>query len=84
MRHTPHSDSFNRPEEDFGGDLRAYNDFLETMEDVIFGLCSGNKEEIDRAQAKVREYEDVHRGEITKNAAKKYVSHLSFSFFFCC
>lgn len=63
--------SFNRSEEDFGGDLRAYNDYLETMEDVIYGLCSGDKGEADRAQATVREYEDRHRGEITKNAAKK-------------
>lgn len=63
--------SFNRSEEDFAGDLRAYNDYLETMEDVIYGLCSGDKGEADRAQATVREYEDKHRSEITKNAAKK-------------
>ncbi|CAM9166374.1 unnamed protein product [Ectocarpus sp. 6 AP-2014] len=62
---------FNRSEEDFGGDLGAYNDYLETMEDVIYGLCSGDKGEADRAQATVREYEDRHRGEITKNAARK-------------
>jgi len=63
--------SFNRSEEDFGGDLRAYNDYLETMEDIIYGLCSGDKKQADEAQAKVREYEDSHRGEITKNAARK-------------
>lgn len=63
--------SFNRSEEDFNGDLRAYNDYLETMEDIIYGLCSGDKKEAEQAQARVREYEDGHRGEITKNAAKK-------------
>ena len=63
--------SFNRSEEDFEGDLKAYNDYLETREDIIFGLCSGDKDEVEQAQAKVREYEDQHRGEITKNAAKK-------------
>ena len=63
--------SFNRSEEDFNGDLRAYNDYLETMEDIIYGLCSGDKREAEKAQARVREYEDGHRGEITKNAAKK-------------
>lgn len=68
-----HELSFNRSEEDFNGDLRGYNDYLETREDIIYGLCSGNKDEIDQAQARVREYEDVHRGEITKNAAKKWV-----------
>lgn len=69
----PHAraNSFNRSEDDFGGDLRAYNDYLETMEDIIYGLCSGDKKEVDRAQGLVREYEDAHRGEITKNAAKK-------------
>lgn len=63
--------SFNRSEDDFDGDLRAYNDYLETMEDIIYGLCSGDKKEAEQAQARVREYEDGHRGEITKNAAKK-------------
>eukprot|EP00752_Nemacystus_decipiens_P007211 g6454.t1 len=62
---------FNRAEEDFNGDLRAYNDYLETMEDIIYGLCSGDKKEAEQAQARVREYENGHRGEITKNAAKK-------------
>ncbi|CAN0200344.1 unnamed protein product, partial [Hapterophycus canaliculatus] len=62
---------FNRSEDDFGGDLKAYNDYLETMEDVIYGLCSGDKKEVERAQGLVRGYEDAHRGEITKNAAKK-------------
>ena len=63
--------SFNRSEEDFEGDLKAYNDYLETREDIIFGLCSVDKDEVEQAQARVREYEDQHRGEITKNAAKK-------------
>lgn len=61
----------NRSEEDFGGDLRAYNDYLEEREDLIYGLSSGNKDEMEQAQAKVRTYEDSHRGEITKNAARK-------------
>lgn len=70
----PHGDcqsSFNRLEDDFGGDLKAYNDYLETMEDIIFDLCSGDKDEVERAQARVREYEEQNRPEITKNAAKK-------------
>lgn len=62
---------FNRSEEDFEGDLQAYNDYLEHREDIIYGLCSGVKEEISQAQAKVQQYEDGHRDEITKNAAKK-------------
>lgn len=41
------------------------------MEDIIYGLCSGDKKEAEQAQARAREYEDGHRGEITKNAAKK-------------
>ena len=51
--------------------MRAYNDYLECREDIIYGLCSGIKDEIIQAQAKVQEYEDRHRDEITKNAAKK-------------
>lgn len=63
--------SFNRSEEDFGGDLRAYNDYLEEKEDLIYDITCGSKEEVERAQAKVRAYEDQHRNEITENAAKR-------------
>lgn len=63
--------SFNRSEEDFGGDLRAYNDYLEEKENLIYDLTNGTKEEAEQANARVRAYEEEHRIEITKNAAKK-------------
>lgn len=49
----------------------AYNDYLEEKEDLIYDITCGTKEEAERAHAKVRSYEDAHRSEITKNAAKK-------------
>lgn len=64
--------SFNRLEDDFAGDLKAYNDYLEQKEDLIYDMTCGTKEEMERAQAKVRAYEDAHRSEITENAAKRY------------
>lgn len=63
---------FNRSEEDFGGDLRAYNDYLEEKEDLIYDITSGSKEEVEGAQAKVRAYEEQYRNEITENAAKRF------------
>ncbi|CAM9913662.1 unnamed protein product, partial [Sphacelaria rigidula] len=63
---------FNRLEDDFAGDLKAYNDYLEQKEDLIYDMTCGTKEEMERAQAKVRAYEDAHRSEITENAAKRF------------
>lgn len=50
----------------------AYNNYLEEKEDLIYDMTCGTKEEVERAQAKVRAYEDAHRSEITENAAKRY------------
>lgn len=63
--------SFNRSEEDFEGDLLAYNNYLEDKEDLIYALTNGSKEENEAAKARVRTYQEAYRGEITKNAAKK-------------
>ncbi|CAM9829695.1 unnamed protein product, partial [Discosporangium mesarthrocarpum] len=63
---------FNRTEVDFKGDLLAYNNYLEEQEDLIFAMTSGTKEEAAAASAKLREYEEKNRAEITRNAARRY------------
>ncbi|CAM9818126.1 unnamed protein product, partial [Choristocarpus tenellus] len=62
---------FNRTEVDFEGNLQAYNNYLEEMEDLIFAMTSGTKEEADAAATTLRSYEEKNKAEITRNAAKR-------------
>jgi len=55
---------FNRREQDFES-LRAYNDYLNDVEDITFDLINRNNEE--SAWAKVRDYEAANKAEIDQN-----------------
>lgn len=57
---------FNKTQRDFVG-LREWNDYLQTVEDLIFEIVFGNEREKKEAEAKVREYEEANRKEIAEN-----------------
>lgn len=60
---------FNQVEDDFV-DLRAYNDYLQSVEDLSFDLISGGDEERRQAEGKLLAYEQQHRSEIERNRKK--------------
>jgi CDK-activating kinase assembly factor MAT1 len=57
---------FNKVEDDFE-DLRAYNDYLQQVEDLTFALTSGPEAERRRAEANLQAYEHEHKAEIERN-----------------
>lgn len=57
---------FNRAEDEFE-DLRAYNDYLNMVEDLIQELTYGDEKERNAASTKLLAWEDEHRAEIEKN-----------------
>lgn len=57
---------FNRSEDEFE-DLRAYNDYLNMVEDLIQDLTYGNEKERSAAQTRLLAWEDEHRAEIERN-----------------
>ena len=57
---------FNQVEDDFT-DLRAYNDYLEKVEDMVFELLNGSDASKARAEAKLSAYEQQHKAEIERN-----------------
>ncbi|PWN53272.1 CDK-activating kinase assembly factor [Violaceomyces palustris] len=56
---------FNRREEEFE-DLRAYNDYLEEVEEITFNLI--NEIDLARTNAKLAQYEAAHRSAIANSA----------------
>lgn len=60
---------FNQVEDDFV-DLRAYTDYLQSVEDLTFHLISGAAEDRHKAEAELLAYEQQHRAEIEKNRKK--------------
>lgn len=67
--------SFNRREEEFT-DLRAYNDYLETVEDIAFNLI--NKIDVAATQAKLAAYKAENSSSITRNSVLANQEHTSF------
>lgn len=57
---------FNRTEDEFE-DLRAYNDYLNMVEDLIQDLTYGTDQERSAAQTRLLAWEDEHRAEIERN-----------------
>lgn len=57
---------FNRTEDEFE-DLRAYNDYLNMVEDLIQDLTYGNEKERAAANTRLLAWEDEHRAEIERN-----------------
>ncbi|KAI0169905.1 CDK-activating kinase assembly factor [Hypoxylon sp. FL1284] len=57
---------FNMAEEDFES-LRAYNDYLQQVEDLTFDLVQGAEPDRRRAEAELLAYEQRHRDDIEKN-----------------
>lgn len=57
---------FNRTEDEFE-DLRAYNDYLNMVEDLIQDLTYGNEKERNAANTRLLAWEDEHRAEIERN-----------------
>eukprot|EP00271_Cylindrocystis_brebissonii_P005220 TRINITY_DN17179_c0_g2_i1.p1 TRINITY_DN17179_c0_g2~~TRINITY_DN17179_c0_g2_i1.p1 ORF type:complete len:193 (+),score=43.57 TRINITY_DN17179_c0_g2_i1:353-931(+) len=52
---------YNKQQQDFPS-LRAYNDYLEEIEDIIFNLAEG--QDVPATEAKVKAYEDENREHI--------------------
>ena len=59
--------SFNKRREDFKT-LRAYNDYLEEVEDIIFNLVNGTN--VKQTEAKVSAYEAQNKSSIATNEAR--------------
>ncbi|BFZ56911.1 TFIIH/NER complex subunit [Savitreella phatthalungensis] len=59
---------FNKAEDDFA-DLRAYNDYLEEVENLTFNLINGV--DVDRTEARVKQYEQQNRKIINANQERK-------------
>lgn len=59
--------SFNKRREDFKS-LRAYNDYLEEVEDIIFNLVNGT--DVKQTEAKVSSYEAENKSSIAANEAR--------------
>eukprot|EP00823_Brevimastigomonas_motovehiculus_P005244 TRINITY_DN375_c1_g1_i1.p1 TRINITY_DN375_c1_g1~~TRINITY_DN375_c1_g1_i1.p1 ORF type:complete len:254 (+),score=51.42 TRINITY_DN375_c1_g1_i1:89-850(+) len=57
---------FNMRRDDFKT-LGEYNDYLETVQDIVFDLTYGSKSEQIQAEKKVLEYERKHREQIQRN-----------------
>jgi len=58
---------FNKRREDFGC-LRDFNDYLETIEDIIFNLS--NNIDIIETNKKIQQYKEVNKESIVKNRVK--------------
>eukprot|EP01094_Clydonella_sp_ATCC50884_P016114 TRINITY_DN26825_c0_g1_i1.p1 TRINITY_DN26825_c0_g1~~TRINITY_DN26825_c0_g1_i1.p1 ORF type:complete len:341 (+),score=88.02 TRINITY_DN26825_c0_g1_i1:93-1115(+) len=64
--------TFNKQREDFphgAKGLREYNDYLEMVEDIIYDLVYGAKDQKEQAQERIIEYEQKNRKIIDKNRA---------------
>jgi CDK-activating kinase assembly factor MAT1 len=68
--------SFNKRREDFKS-LRAYNDYLEEVEDIIFNLVNGT--DIKQTEAKVSAYEAENKSSIAVNEARSKSETLAFT-----
>ncbi|MCJ1245071.1 TFIIH/NER complex subunit [Trapelia coarctata] len=66
---------FNRREEEFTG-LRAYNDYLEKVEDIAFNLI--NKIDVAATQAKLAAYKAENSTSIARNSVLANQEHVSF------
>lgn len=62
---------FNKTLENFGGDARAYNDYLEMVEANIGILVSGSDAERDRVEQSIRSYMATNQSAIALNAARR-------------
>ena len=58
---------FNKRREDFGS-LRDFNDYLETIEDIIFNLS--NNIEIIETNKKIQAYKEANKESIMRNRVK--------------
>ncbi|KAI5370475.1 putative Zinc finger, RING-type, cdk-activating kinase assembly factor MAT1/Tfb3 [Septoria linicola] len=67
---------FNRREDEFE-DLRAYNDYLNDVEDITFNLI--NRIDEDETERRFREYEKAHQQEIADNASLAQQESMSYS-----
>ncbi|KAH8899457.1 CDK-activating kinase assembly factor [Thozetella sp. PMI_491] len=57
---------FNQVEDDFES-LRAYNDYLQMVEDLTFDLCRGKDTVRLKAEADLQQWEAEHRAQIERN-----------------
>ena len=60
---------YNKRRDDFET-LRAYNDYLEQVEDLVFRLCSANLSEKEAAEAEVEQYRAENKASIALNASR--------------
>ncbi|KAK3046552.1 TFIIH/NER complex subunit [Extremus antarcticus] len=67
---------FNRREEEFE-DLRAYNDYLNEVEDITFNLI--NHVEVEETEKRFKSYQLAHQAEITDNVALAEQERTSFA-----
>ncbi|KAK4637231.1 RNA polymerase II transcription factor B subunit 3 [Fulvia fulva] len=67
---------FNRREDEFES-LRAYNDYLNEVEDITFNLI--NNIDLEDTERRFRAYEDQHKSEIAENASLAQQESMSYS-----
>lgn len=60
--------TYNKPEDDFPS-LRAYNDYLEDVEDIVFNLIEGIN--VQETEAKIKAYQEENADQIIAARAKK-------------
>jgi hypothetical protein len=60
---------FNKRIEDFGGDLRAFNDYLEEVEEIVFNLVSDT--DVQAMNARIEAYQRENQELIQRNTEKE-------------
>lgn len=56
---------------DFGGNLREYNDYLETNADIVYSLTYGSKSEVAKARARLDDVKKLLRDKIDKSHRRR-------------
>lgn len=61
--------SFNKRIEDFNGNLRLFNDYLEEVEDLLFNLV--NDIDIQKTSERIEKFRQENKEIISQNVAKQ-------------
>ncbi|KAL2917500.1 TFIIH/NER complex subunit [Polyrhizophydium stewartii] len=60
---------FNKRLEDFGGNLRAYNDYLEEVEEIMFNLI--NDVDVEQTKERIDRFRDENKDIISANISRQ-------------
>ncbi|KAI8809428.1 CDK-activating kinase assembly factor MAT1-domain-containing protein [Cladochytrium replicatum] len=68
---------FNKRLEDFNGDLRAYNDYLEEVEEIMFNLA--NDVDVNQTNERIQKFRQENKDIIAANVSKQMHEEKSLS-----